>query len=304
MAVLTLEQLVHDVDRLPPLPQVVLQVSQLLEDPHIRAEDLAEAIRMDADLTAQLLRLSNSAYYGLRREITSIKEAVAILGLKTLKSMIYTILSHQVLDTPVEGYLLDRGALWLNALAGAEFARHLAQHYQYPEPDTAFTAAILRDLGKVVLSDYVGPAYRTLELYSKDEKQGFNEAEQSLLGFSHTQVGEQLARKWNFPQKLTLAIGYHHTPSALPLDTTEADRLLVTVIHMADSFTMMLGIGVGSDGLMYPIDIPALEHIGITVNNEWVETTMMALLPLQAKAQGLSTSMMSSNNTVAGGQSS
>lgn len=281
MAQLTLEQIVEKVDHLPPMPQAVLKLSQLLEQEAVNAEDLAEVIRLDPELTTQLLRLCNSAYYGLSRQITTVKEAVAILGHKVLKSMVYAILANRMLDRPVEGYSLGKGALWLNAVAGAIYARKLAELHGYPDPETAFTAGVLRDIGKIVLEEFVGSHYKELESYARKQRVDFCTAEQEYLGFSHTDVGYQLAEKWKLPERLIQVIHFNHKPSEAPADLPADTKQLIALIHLADIFTMMTGSGIGGDGLMYAIDPQALENLNVELTPEYVESTWSQLLDMQ-----------------------
>jgi putative nucleotidyltransferase with HDIG domain len=291
MPKLTLNDIVQQVDRLPPMPMAVMKLSQLLEQEGIRAEDLAEVIKLDPDLTSQLLRLCNSAYYALSRKITTVKEAVAILGFKVIKSMVYAIMSHKMLDRPVEGYCLEQGALWQNSMTGAVYARQLANKYKYPDPETAFTAAILRDIGKIVLETHVSGAYQEIEDYARENKCDFATAEQLCLGFSHTDVGYHLAEKWQLPEKLISVIRYHHTPSALPPESPKEEHQLLAIVHLADSLCMMMGAGVGGDGLMYAVDFDSLNHLGLEVSPQSVELLLYEALNMQEQIQQLSDSM-------------
>lgn len=292
----TIDQIVQDVDRLPPLPQAVLKVSQLLEKEDVRAEELADVIKLDPELTAQLLKLCNSAYYGVSREVTSMRDAVALLGLKTIKSIVYAVLSHQVLDRPIQGYTLNRGDLWMNAITGAEFGRYLAQRHGYREPDNVFTAALLRDLGKIVLERYVGQSRAALDQASRSNTRptGYDELEKAILGLSHMEVGMRLAEKWNLPRVLQLSVGYHHHPSELPADASMTERQVVTYVHLADCFTMMMGVGIGGDGLQYPLDVPALRWIGVDVNAGYVDQTLALLYGRKKHVQQLADSLVTS----------
>ena len=101
---LTLEQIIADIDQMPSVPDVIMRLSRMLEDPNITAEELGQVIQLDTKLTAQLLKISNSAYYGLNRKIMSMKEAVAILGIKALKSLVYAILSNKMLNIQIPLY--------------------------------------------------------------------------------------------------------------------------------------------------------------------------------------------------------
>jgi HD-like signal output (HDOD) protein len=288
---LTLEQIAADIDKMPSVPDVVMRLSRMLEDPDVTAEELGQVIQLDTKLTAQLLKISNSAYYGLNRKIVSIKEAVAILGIKALKSLVYAILSNKMLMADLEGYGQLDGALWLNALTGATYAKHLAKHYAYLEPDTAFTASILRDLGKIVLNNHVQGGFEAIETMAMEQRIGFQQAEEAVLGVSHTQLGEHIALKWQFPEKLATIIRYHHTPSEAPKTMEKNDQLLLAIVHLADGLSMMIGAGVGADGLMYSMDIGYLTSCGIETDAQSVESLIDFAMNLESEVKLLADSI-------------
>ncbi len=290
-AKLTLEQISADIDQMPSVPDVIMRLSRMLEDPNVTAEELGNVIQLDTKLTAQLLKISNSAYYGLNRKIMSMKEAVAILGMKALKSLIYAILSSKMLMADLQGYGQLDGALWLNALTGATYAKHLAKYYSYPEPDTAFTASILRDLGKIVLNNHVQVGFEAIEAEAMEKRIGFQQAEEAILGFSHMQLGEHIAIKWKFPERLVNTIRYHHTPSDAPKDMSKNDKLLLAIVHLSDGLSMMMGAGVGSDGLMYPMDITYLNECGIETDAKSVEALIDFTMDLESEIKILADSI-------------
>jgi putative nucleotidyltransferase with HDIG domain len=287
MAKLTLPELISKVDSLPELPEVALRVSQMMENPETHANELAEVIRLDANMTAQLLRLCNSAAYAPVREIETVRDAVAVIGFKALKSIIYTVISHAALNRDVPGYSLSGGALWANAIHCAVYARQLSSAFGYTDPELAFTAGLMRDIGKIVLGEHVGANYPEIEATASQEQIDFMVAEERVLGYSHTEVGTQVARKWNLPTRLVNVIRFHHQPSSLigTTDVPEEELKLVTLVHLADAFTMMLGTGVGSDGMMYSIDYVALNHVGFDTSEANMERILSELVDMSSVVQ-------------------
>lgn len=280
-------EIISKVDRLPELPQVAMRLSQLLDDPNVSAERLSEIIRVDASFTGQILRLCNSAAYGFSRTISTVKEAVAILGFKVLKSMVYTIIAKIALDRPINGYALKEGDLWINALTCAIYAKHIAQRERFADPELAFTAALLRDIGKIILGEYVGANYAEIEHLASSEQMDFIQAEEQVLGVSHTFIGVKIAEKWNLPHQLAQVIKYHHKPVNLPPTMDAQQMKLIMIVHLADAFTMMMGTGIGSDGMMYSLDFQALEQAGIKVDEVYVERMMSDLVDLNAVVKEL-----------------
>jgi putative nucleotidyltransferase with HDIG domain len=291
MSKISLAEIVAKVERLPELPQVAMRVSQMLEDPNANAEKLADVIRLDASFTSQVLRLCNSAAFGLSRKITTVKEAVAILGFKSLKSMVYTIIAKVALDRPVPGYSLQDGELWHNALTCAVYSKHIAQKERLPDAELAFTCGLLRDIGKIVLGEYVGANYAEIEQLTVRERIDFVEAEERVIGFNHSLVGTRVAEKWNLPPILTNVIRHHHKPIKLPPNIAPVEAKLITIVHLADVFTSMIGQGAGSDGLMYSLDMEALSKSGINVMDNYLERTLGELVDLNPVIKSLADSL-------------
>lgn len=289
MSKLTIQELITKVDHLPELPQVAMRVGRMMEDPNTNANQLAEIIRLDANMTGQVLRLCNSAAYGLPRKIATAREAVALMGFKALKSLIYTVISHTALNRDVKGYNLEQGALWVNALTCAVYAKYLAEQHKDVDPELIFTGGLLRDVGKIVLGEYVGTSYNDIEALAIKEQIDFVEAEERVLGFNHMMVGTRVAEKWNLPEKLVKVIRYHHKPSLMfDQDASEADIKMVTLVHLADVFTMMLGAGIGSDGMMYSIDMEALDYIGFDTDEAYLESLLARLVDLDSVVKEMS----------------
>jgi HD-like signal output (HDOD) protein len=284
---ISLNALLELVDRLPQPPQVALKLARLLEDASASAEQLAQVIQLDANMTGQVLRLCNSSAYGLSRRIETIKEAIALLGFGTLKSLVYTIISQNTLDKPLGGYDLAKGMLWHNAAACAMYAKHLAVRFGGCDPELAYTGSVLRDVGKLVLSQFVGDAFLTIEQYAIEKQIDFDRAETQVLGFSHTELGQKVAEKWDLSPTLQAVIRYHHEPSSMPEDTP-ADLLRVTaLIHLADTFTMMMGCGLGGDGMMYSLDEPGLKRAGIPSDESAFEQIYGELIVVNEQVKSL-----------------
>jgi putative nucleotidyltransferase with HDIG domain len=288
MPTITLQDVMNKVEQLPPLPQAALRVSRLMEEEDSNADRIAGVIRLDAAFTSHVLRLCNSAAYGFSRRISTVKEAVAILGFATLKSMVYLILAKSALDHAVPGYALDRGALWMNSLSCAVYAKHIAQKEKITDLELAFTGGLLRDIGKIILGDFVGESYGKIEEVAVSARLDYLMAEDKVLSFNHCRAGKHLAERWNLPGNLVQVIQYHHHPSKMPHSLNPMDGKLVTAVHLADLFASMLGKGVGRDGMMYALDGPALAKFGFKcAEGDKLEGLMSELIDLQPIIQSL-----------------
>ncbi len=289
-----IEEILSCLENLPELPAVALEVNKLLDDPDTAAQDLAKVITQDPSLTSKVLKLCNSAEYGFSRKIGTISEAVSILGYKELKQIIFTIITHSFLNRPVEGYALEKGELWDNALACAAYARYIANKVSFKDKELVFIAALLRDIGKIALENYIKGKGDLLETTARENKCSFAEAEEQVVGVSHTFIGAKLAEKWNLPDSLLRTIEFHHHPSHLPGDTPPEDRKLVSIVHLAEIFTMMTGTGVGLDGLMYSLDNSVFATLGLPQDGAAMEGLYVELFSLEGEINSMSESFSSS----------
>jgi len=258
---LSLNDIVHRVEELPALPNVTYKVLKLTSDPKTTIPELSDVITKDQVLTAKVLRMANSAYYGYARRIYSIDEAVVVLGFSTIRSLVMAASVFNVLDKEFQGYFLPKGDLWKHSMLTALTARLLAKRTGYELPDQAFVAGLLHDIGKVVLNTYMTKAFHSVLSKVNETRIAFMEAERDILGFDHAVVGARVAEKWNLPEALVEAIGKHHCPR----EATNNPKL-TSIVHIADAASMSMGIGLGGDGLLYPFDGFATDQLNLTKN--------------------------------------
>jgi putative nucleotidyltransferase with HDIG domain len=283
--VLDLDKLINRVDVLPPNFHIAVKVAKMMDDFNVNIHELSQTIGMDQSLTTQLLKLCNSAQYGFSRKIVSVNDAIARLGFKTLKSLVFVVLSKGSFNKPLQGYDLAEGELWRNSVSCAVYSKYLAELSGYKDPELAFTAGLLRDIGKLVLHQYVKEEYNNILKKVNKENISFAEAEEKVLGYNHTQVGAKVAAKWNFPKVLEDTILYHHSPEAAK-DSCE-DYELLNIVHIADAMTFMLGVGLGNDGMMYSTNINSLENIGIDLNSAGIEALISDMVDLNSEIDAL-----------------
>ena len=258
MITLQPEYLVERVDSLPKLPDVTLRLINVVNDPDSSLEEIVEIIRYDQTITTELLKLCNSAYFGLSRQITSLDDAVRFIGTSQLMQMVLAAHTQALLTPEQAGYGLRPGALWVHAIAVATACQLVARRIGSNERGTLFTVGLLHDIGKVVLNENVSVTYSGIVRMVAEQGISFVEAEQRMLGTTHPEVGELVARRWKLPDPIPLCIRYHHEPSALP-----EPNHLVDITHIADAACLLLGIGGGDDSPLYRIDQSTLERVGL-----------------------------------------
>jgi HD-like signal output (HDOD) protein len=256
---MSVEDVLAKVEVLPPMPAVAVKLINAAGDPDVDLGLVASLIERDPAMTANLLRLCNSPFYGLRAEVASVRQATSLLGLRKLVQIALTLLSSRYLSPPQKGYQLASGELWRSSVTSALGAELLAQEVKYPNPSKAYTAGLLQDVGKIVLADFVDDALPRIRILVEEEELSWEEAEERAIGMPHPEVGGILLERWGFPSSLIEAVRTHHNPSA----ATE-DPALARISHVADALTMTLGMGLGADGMAYALDETALAPLGLT----------------------------------------
>ncbi|HZO86729.1 MAG TPA: HDOD domain-containing protein [Chthonomonadaceae bacterium] len=276
----TLESIVEAVRHLPALPSAVLQIMRMTNDEGVSARDVASVISTDQSLAARILKLANSAYYGLPRAVGTVSDAVILLGMRTVRNMAIAAATHNTLSKEVAGYELGRGDLWRHSLACALAAQMLAEVAHYPEKEEAFVAGLLHDIGKVVLGVHVRDAIALIQQRVETENLTFLEAERAVLGFDHAEVGGRIAARWNLPAPLEQAIACHHQPMQ-----NGQVAPLTALVHIANILCLLAGVGLGADGLHARLSDCALETLGL--NAQDIERVLARLVHRIAQAQPL-----------------
>jgi putative nucleotidyltransferase with HDIG domain len=219
------------IDEIQALPDLYVQVSALLEDKAVSAAALSQVIERDQAMVAMLLRLVNSAFYGLRSRVGTIAEATVILGFNTIQNAILSM-SVCMLFSGRHAGGCDVQGLWRHSLAVAVAGRHLALRTRRAAPENAFVGGLLHDLGKTVLCQYFEDLYQQVAAAMAGGATDFFAAEKGCLPLQHPFIGAYLAEKWHLPAGLVEAIRNHHRPAGgaegapLPLITAMADWLV------------------------------------------------------------------------------
>ena len=280
-----LEEVIDKIDNIPANMATAIKISRMLNDINIKISDLTTTISTDTSLSTQLLKLSNSAYYGFSGKIASINDSIAKLGFNTIKSLVFVSIAQSLFNRQKTSYETEKGQIWRNAVASGIYAKYIAQYVNYKSIDAAFTGGLLRDIGKIIIHEYVGKSYDEIIEFVKTYNISFNEAEEQIIGFNHCQIGAELAKKWNFPKILIDSIYYHHNPQDI-IEDPDVDPCLISIIHIADAITVMLGQGIDLGGMMYKLEPKTLDALGIN-DEEHLEQIVSNLIELEPEIESL-----------------
>ncbi|MCG8549013.1 MAG: HDOD domain-containing protein [Desulfobacterales bacterium] len=256
------QEMAKKIKTLTPIPAVTMSLLKVVEDPQKTMDDVTNIIQYDPAITADLLRIANSAYFRLKYPAETISEAAKMLGTDRLVELVLLKLASQIIKGPLGGYGMHEGALWQHSVSSAIIAKQLAVQLELSHPCSIFTAALLKDIGKTVMDKYVQNAYKTIYNLVTNENFSFMEAEKKIIGVNHAELGGMIAQLWNFSPKMVMIIKNHH----LSREDMVKDKDTI-VVYLADCICMMMGMGVGADGLAYKFDHQAIEKIGISADD-------------------------------------
>ena len=252
------DQIIKDLDTLPSLPTAAIKAVKLLQDPDVSISELTKTIEYDPALTTNVLRLANSAYFGASKQIGSLKQAIIRLGTNNVFRLVVASAVAPLANKAVKGYDLPPGELWIHSIAVAIGSDIMRDELNLTVPGYMFTAALLHNIGKVVLGNcsYVDPQ-KILDMATSHQV-SFDEAELAVLGIDHAEVGALLLEKWNLPQNIIEVVRWHHYPKYYP-----ESKEVIDLIHVTDNLCIKMGIGLGVDGLIHRISQESLDRLNL-----------------------------------------
>ena len=233
----SLESLVQEISELRPLRACTLRILEITEAEQFSAHDLATTIASDQAITAKLLRLANSAYYSFPRRITTVRDAVVLLGFREVRAA--TIVAS-LIDSAPDRSNVDYDAFWQFSLTVGMLAEVLARA-ENAHRDHAFTAGVLHNIGRLGLDQVQPDALMEALALARHAGISLHDAERRVLGYSDAEVGRELAERWAFPQPLVAAIGGH----AVPLQQLPDPQSLTAFVVRARAFAQSYGLADG-----------------------------------------------------------
>ncbi|PIQ95451.1 MAG: phosphohydrolase [Nitrospinae bacterium CG11_big_fil_rev_8_21_14_0_20_56_8] len=273
------EALVNESVQIASLPSIFYEIDSAVEDPESSFSEIAQIISRDVALSARLLKIVNSSFFGFSSRIETITHAITIVGLAQLRDLVLaTTVVSQFRGVPQEVVNMER--FWSHSIACGLAARIIAIYRREPNAERYYVKGILHDVGRLIL--FLNLPDKMKEAFSLYENDGglLYEAERKVLGFDHSEVGGALIQTWNLPPTLQETVRYHHNPSKAPQDPTSA-----SIIHLADIIAHAMQLGTSGERWVPPLDAKVWGKINLPshligsivdqVDRQFVEASQM-----------------------------
>jgi len=275
-----LKEIISNIRSFPSMPATGAKMLTMLQDPETSVNEIENVLRHDPGLTGNVLKLANSAYFGIPSKVSSVRQAVLLLGLKKLIQLVIASCVNAVMDKPVPGYDLPPGDLWRHSIAVSIAAEALVKDKKYIDANDIFTPALLHDIGKLILGHFVKDELDDIE---KIAGQGtpYVMAENMVLGTDHAEVGAQILTQWSFPSDVIAAVRWHHDP-----EFVEQANAPIDIVYLSNLLCRTNGNGNEDGGPSYDLSPTVVERLGIDIRQidtiagnvaEWVDELAEAL---------------------------
>ncbi len=252
-----LNRIEGSIKNIPFMPQVVIKAQKAMADSKTGGKQLADILQTDAAIVTIMLKIANSAYYGLSGKVSSIEKACVILGHQAVKDLVMTTGVSNLLGKKLKGYGFDSGELWMHSMAVGIASKMIAVKINPELSDDAYLSGLLHDSGKIILDPYILERKKAFDLFLKRGDLTNSEAEKHILGFDHAEIASKICKKWNIPKEITTAIRNHHHPS------TSGGHALSYIVHTGDYVARLCGLGYEENDILYEAEKGAIEFLGL-----------------------------------------
>jgi|YelNatPaOPRAMG01_1025707.scaffolds.fasta_scaffold00049_20 HD-like signal output (HDOD) protein len=253
-----IRRIAQSVLSLPTLPTVVAKVVEMVQDPRTSAQDLARIISADQVLTARVLKLANSSYYGFPRKIGTINLAIVLLGYETVRDLVLSVSVIERFGQSEGDLWFDYSLFWEHSVATGIACRLFSRLFQFQVVGEAFVAGLIHDIGKLVLNQYLRKEFRQILRKANSENLLFYEAEEKVLGVSHGRIGAWMVERWNLPKTIVEALAFHHHPA-----NAFRSSQLCHLVHFCDALVRRGGYGHSGDPCIPPLDPTTADVLGL-----------------------------------------
>jgi putative nucleotidyltransferase with HDIG domain len=275
-----LAEILSKIKSFPSMPATGAKMLKMLEDPETTVDEIEDVLRHDPGLTGNVLRLANSAYFGIPSKVASTRQAVLLLGLKKLIQLVIASCVNAVMDKPVPGYNLPPGDLWRHSIAVSIAAEALVKDKKNIEAEDIFTPALLHDIGKLILGHFVKEEQAAIEKIANTGVP-YVVAENMVLGTDHAEVGANILTQWSFPRDVIDAVRWHHDP-----DFPEKANAPIDIVYLANVLCQTGVNGGQTEAYTAELSPAVIERLKLDINqfdeirirvSQWVDELSEAL---------------------------
>lgn len=256
----------------PSLPTIYIEINKAINNPRTSTADIASIISKDTGLTARLLRIANSAFYGFPQKIDSIKRALVCIGTRELHNLVLCT-SIVPLFKGISEKIVSMKSFWQHSIGCGLTAKIIATYLNDPNPDRFFVAGLLHDIGKLLICKCIPEKANETLIQCKNNNDLCYEAEKKLLGFDHTDTGHMLLENWNIPTSIEESVSFHHKP-----DQAKRYPLETAIVHISDITINAMQLGSSGEHFVPPLNEKAWKITGL-------KPTMLDLIIQQMKRQ-------------------
>jgi putative nucleotidyltransferase with HDIG domain len=248
------------VSSFPSMPQAGVKLIALLKGKDVSIAELEKIIRYDPGLTANVLKLANTSYFGIPSKVGSLKHAIVLLGIRRFSKIVFTVCMSSTMDKAVEGYDIPPRELWHHSIAVSITAEALAKLVKLNDANDVFTPALLHDMGKLVLGIFVKEEFQTIESIAA---KGISlvMAENMVLGTDHAEIGAQILTNWSFPMDIVNAVRWHHNPERLKNSNMQTE-----IVYLSNLLCQSYGDGDSTGGQDLTPSSVVLKRLGIKLD--------------------------------------
>jgi len=254
------DKIMTEVSTFPSMPQAGFKLRVLFHKEDASLNEIEEVLRHDPGLATNILRLANSAFFGLSTKVGSLKQAVMLLGVKRFAQIAFSASMKKTLDKAIEGYGLPSGELWLHSIAVSNIAESLAKNRKITESYDVFTPALIHDIGKLVLGKFVKEELRAIKSITS-KAVALDVAEQMVLGTDHAEIGALILGKWFFPIDIVNAVRWHHNPDVIKNSKIDSD-----IVYLSNQLCQSNGDSDSNSGQFAVPSSLVLERLGIKMD--------------------------------------
>ena len=254
------DKILVEVAAFPSMPRAGFKLRALLNKEDVELTEIEEILRHDPGLATNVLRLANSAFFGLSQKVGSLKQAVMLLGVKRFAQIAVSASMSKTMDNAVEGYDLSPGELWLHSIAVSNTAEALAKNRKIAKTDDVFTPALVHDMGKLVLDKFVKEDLQKIESITS-KAVPLEVAEQMVLGTDHAEIGALILAKWSFPMDIVNAVRWHHNPENIKGSKIQSD-----IVYLSNQLCQSNAGGDSDSGQITMPSSVVLKRMGIELD--------------------------------------